>query len=66
MPAMTPHWSDKRDGALINVMARWGLRISEVAENLALSSTKPGEQIPGLLVTEGLVHASDDENRRQR
>jgi integrase/recombinase XerD len=47
-----PHWSDKRDVALINVMARAGLRIGE-ALALKISDVELGSRSGKLLVREG-------------
>jgi len=47
-----PHWSDKRDVALINVMARAGLRVSE-ALALKLGDVELGSRSGTLLVREG-------------
>ena len=47
-----PHWSDKRDVALINVMARAGLRVSE-ALALKVGDVELGPRSGKLLVREG-------------
>ena len=47
-----PHWNDKRDVALINVMARAGLRVSE-ALALKVSDVELGPRSGKLLVREG-------------
>ena len=47
-----PHWSDKRDVALINVMARAGLRVSE-ALALKVGDIELGPRSGKLLVREG-------------
>jgi len=47
-----PHWSDKRDVALINVMARAGLRVSE-ALALRVDDVELGPRSGKLLVREG-------------
>jgi integrase/recombinase XerD len=47
-----PHWSDKRDVALINVMSRAGLRVSE-ALALKTADVELGSRSGTLLVREG-------------
>ena len=47
-----PHWSDKRDVALINVLARAGLRVSE-ALALKVGDVELGPRSGKLLVREG-------------
>jgi site-specific recombinase XerD len=48
----SPHWSDKRDVALINVMARAELQVSEMLA-LKVSDVELGPRSGTLLVREG-------------